>query len=124
MSRDTLELVLVGIIFLVLLLVAPDVLLFGSAVGWWVARRSPSGESERVARAAMFGGAAERLVLLVIVLTWPSPSAGSALLDFLDAMLFSPRLTASSLLFIGMLTLGQALALGYATRVVVRRLSL
>lgn len=121
MSRNHLDLVLVGVIFLALLLSAPDVLLFGSSVAWLVARRSDSLEGHRFARAAMWSGAALRLVVLGAVLS-SAPSPGSALRDFLDAMLFWPRLTVTSISFIGLLTLAQTVALGYAVRTVVTRL--
>lgn len=124
MSRNGLDLVLVAVIFLALLLAAPDILLCGSGFAWWVAQRSDRLESGQVARAAMFGGVAVRLALLVAALTWSSQLEGSTFFDFLDAMLLSPKLTAFSLLVVGMLTLIEAFALGYAVRVIVTRLPL
>ena len=68
----------------------------------------------------MAGGVAARLLLAV--LAWSSPARASALGDYLDALLFSPTLSAPSLLIVGLSTLLETLALGYGVTLIVPRL--
>jgi hypothetical protein len=123
MSRSALDLLLAAVIVLVLLLKAPDILVFGVGLAWWVARRSSRVELGQVARAAMFGGVAVRVAIALAFLAAPALFGVSSPLGWWDVARYSPEMTGFTIATLGLLTLIEAFALGCAVRLLVPRLS-